>query len=68
MNTSSKKYFNYRRTNTDPNKILKLKTKLFHDFNYKNHKNSPNKFNSIKKYTINFKLNINDYYKLLRNK
>ena len=68
MNTTSKKYFNYHRTNTDPNKIIKLKTKLFHDFNYKNEQNSPMKYNSIKKYTINFKPNINDYYNLLRNK
>lgn len=68
MNTTSKKYFNYHRTNTDPNKIIKLKTKLFHDFNYKNEQNSPMKYNSTKKYTINFKPNINDYYNLLRNK
>ena len=68
MNTSSKKYYNYRRTNTDPNKIIQLKTKLFNDFNYKIQQNSPIKFNSNKKYTINIKPNIKDYYNLLKNK
>ncbi len=68
MNTSSKKYYNYRRTNTDPNKIIQLKTKLFNDFNYKIQQNSPIKFNSNKKYTINKKPNIKDYYNLLKNK
>jgi hypothetical protein len=68
MNTTSKKYFNYHRTNTDPNKIIKLKTKLFHDFYYKIEKKSPIKYNSNKKYSINFRPNINDSYNLLRNK
>ena len=68
MNSSTNKYFNYQRTNTDPNinKKIKIKAKLLNDFNNKIHLNSPIKYNSIQKYPKKNKSKINDYYNLIR--